>query len=47
MAKEKLTPPKIKDERGFHNLALILMTLLAVYCVVPFILMLSTSLSSE
>ena len=47
MSKEKLTAPKIKDERGFHILALILMSLLAVYCVIPFILMLSTSLSSE
>ena len=47
MSKEKIAPPKIKDERGFHTLALILMTLLAIYCVIPFILMLSTSLSSE
>ena len=39
--------PKIKDERAFHNLALVLMSLLAIYCVIPFILMLSTSLSSE
>ena len=41
MSKEKVKAPQIKDERGFHNLALILMTLLAI------ILMLSTSLSSE
>ena len=26
MPKEKIKSPKIKDERGFHNLALILMT---------------------
>ena len=47
MPKEKIKSPKIKDERAFHNLALVLMTLLAIYCVIPFILMLSTSLSSE
>lgn len=47
MSKEKMAAPKIKDERGFHNLALVLMSLFAVYCIVPFILMLSTSLSSE
>lgn len=39
--------PTIRDEKTFHNVALVLMTLLAVYCVVPFILMLSVSLSSE
>ena len=47
MPKEKINAPKIKDERAFHNLALVLMSLLAIYCVIPFILMLSTSLSSE
>ena len=47
MSKEKQAAPKIKDERGFHNLALVLMSLFAIYCVIPFILMLSTSLSSE
>lgn len=39
--------PTIRDERGFHNVAIVLMTLLAIYCVVPFLLMLSVSLSSE
>lgn len=39
--------PGIKDERAFHNIALVVMVLLSIYCVVPFILMLSTSLSSE
>jgi putative aldouronate transport system permease protein len=48
MAKTKVTKaPTIKDERGFHNLALVLMTLLALYCIIPFILMLSVSFSSE
>lgn len=39
--------PVIKDERAFHNIALVVMGLLAIYCIIPFILMLSTSLSSE
>ena len=48
MAKTKVTKaPTIRDERGFHNLALVLMTLLALYCIIPFILMLSVSFSSE
>ncbi len=38
---------KIQDERTFHNVALVLMSLLAIYCVVPFILMISVSFSSE
>lgn len=48
MSKTKVkAAPGIKDERAFHNLALVLMSILAVYCIVPFILMLSTSLTSE
>ena len=48
MAKTKLTKaPAIRDERAFHNVALVLMSLLALYCIVPFILMLSVSFSSE
>ena len=39
--------PVIQDEKGFHYFALVVMTLLAIYCVVPFILMLSVSFSSE
>lgn len=48
MAKTKLkSAPAIRDERVFHNIALVLMTLLALYCIIPFILMLSVSFSSE
>ena len=39
--------PAIKDERAFHNVALILMSLLAIYCIIPFLLMLSVSFTSE
>lgn len=45
MAKTKVT--QIKDERGFYQLSLVLMTILAIFCVVPFILMISVSFSSE
>ena len=45
MAKNK--KPAIRDERAFHNVAMTLMIILAVYCVVPFLLMLSVSFSSE
>ena len=45
--KEKYKAPTIRDERGFHNLSLILMSLLAIYCIIPFVLMVSISLSSE
>lgn len=48
MAKVKVNKaPTIRDEKGFHNFALVVMTLLAIYCVVPFLLMLSVSFSSE
>ena len=39
--------PTMRDEKVFHNIALVVMILLAIYCIVPFILMLSVSLSSE
>lgn len=45
MAKTKVT--QIKDERGFYQLSLVLMAILAIFCVVPFILMISVSFSSE
>ena len=41
------TGPKVRDEKGFHYFALALMTVLAIFCVVPFILMISVSFSSE
>ena len=48
MAKVKVNKaPTIQDEKGFHNFALVVMILLAIYCVIPFLLMLSVSLSSE
>ncbi|MBR0355737.1 MAG: carbohydrate ABC transporter permease [Oscillospiraceae bacterium] len=48
MAKTKIKKaPTIKDERTFHNIALVLMSLLALYCVIPFFLMLAVSFSSE
>lgn len=39
--------PTMRDEKVFHNIALVAMILLAIYCIIPFILMLSVSLSSE
>ncbi|MBP5305295.1 MAG: carbohydrate ABC transporter permease [Lachnospiraceae bacterium] len=45
--KEKYKAPTIRDEKAFHNLALILMSILAIYCIIPFFLMVSISLSSE
>lgn len=48
MRKEKLNrKPTIRDERAFHNVALVLMILLSIYCVIPFLLMLSVSFTSE
>ena len=48
MRKENRTKkPAIRDERAFHNVAMILMILLAIYCVIPFLLMLSVSFTSE
>ena len=45
--KKAKAAPGIQDERAFHNVALTLMTLLAIYCIIPFFLMLSISLSTE
>ena len=39
--------PTMRDEKVFHNITLVVMILLAIYCIIPFILMLSVSLSSE
>ena len=39
--------PNMRDEKVFHNIALVVIILLAIYCIIPFILMLSVSLSSE
>ena len=48
MAKVKVNKaPTIQDEKVFHNFALVVMILLAIYCVIPFLLMLSVSFSSE
>ena len=48
MRKEKKSlAPKIRDERTFHYFALTVLILLALYCIFPFILMLSVSLSTE
>lgn len=48
MAKVKVSKaPTIQDEKGFHYFALVVMIILAIYCVIPFILMLSVSFSSE
>ena len=44
---KKVSAPTIKDERAFHNVAIVLMTILALYCLAPFFLMLAVSLSSE
>jgi len=41
------TVPVIKDERLFHFIAMFLMGLLALYCIMPFFLMLSVSFSTE
>ena len=39
--------PTIQDERVFHNIALVIMTIMAVFCIIPFVLMISVSFSSE
>ena len=39
--------PTVRDEKGFHYFALVLMPCLAIFCVIPFILMNSVSFSSE
>ncbi len=47
MKKEKTAVSKIQDQHQFHIIAMIIMSLIAIYCVVPFFLMLSVSFSSE
>ena len=47
MAKHKNKIQLMKGEAGFHYLALVVMVLLMLFCVVPLILMLTVSLSSE
>ena len=47
MAKHKNKIQLMKGEAGFHYLALVVMILLMLFCVVPLILMLTVSLSSE
>ena len=47
MAKHKNKIKLMKGEAGFHYVALVIMILMMVFCVVPLILMLTVSLSSE
>lgn len=47
MAKNKNKIELMKGEKGFHYTALVLMILLMIFCVIPFLLMLSVSFSSE
>ena len=47
MAKHKNKIQLMKGETGFHYLALVVMILLMLFCVVPLVLMLTVSLSSE
>ena len=48
MAKVKNAQPMMmKGEKGFHYTALVLMILLTLFCVLPLVLMLSVSFSSE
>ena len=47
MAKHKNKIQLMKGEAGFHYLALVVMILLMLFCVVPLVLMLTVSLSSE
>lgn len=47
MAKQKNKIQLMKGEAGFHYVALVVMILLMVFCIVPLILMLTVSLSSE
>lgn len=39
--------PRNTDGRAFHTVSLVLLILLAVYCIIPFLLMLSVSFSTE
>lgn len=48
MSKEKKSSaPQFRDEKAFHYFCMIVLIVLAVFCIVPFILMLSVSISSE
>ena len=47
MKKRNSNVNQLKDEQAFHRFSMVLMTLLAIYCVIPFFLMLSISFSSE
>ena len=47
MAKNKNKISLMKGEREFHYLALVVMILLTIFCVVPLVLMLNVSFSSE
>ncbi len=47
MKKEKTVVTKIQDQQQFHVVAMIIMSLVALYCVIPFFLMLSVSFSTE
>ena len=47
MKKKVSTVSHIKDEVAFHRFSMVLMVLLAIYCIIPFFLMLSVSFSSE
>ena len=38
---------RMKGERTFHYIALTVISLLAIYCIIPFILMVAISFSSE
>ena len=47
MAKKKNTITLMKGEREFHYAALVIMTLMMLFCIVPLILMVTVSFSSE
>ncbi len=47
MAKKKNKIQLMKGEAGFHYLSLVVMILLMLFCIIPLILMLTVSLSSE
>lgn len=47
MKKKQRNVSQIKDELAFNRFSTVLMTLLAVYCIIPFFLMLAVSFSSE
>ncbi|MCD7805944.1 MAG: carbohydrate ABC transporter permease [Lachnospiraceae bacterium] len=44
---EKSSAPKFRDEMAFRGFSLVVLLLLVIFCIVPFVLMLSVSLSSE